>query len=192
MKPRVRILVISRSPKLHPQIPPEGAIQLRVGVEARGGQAPVAEHLLHKVGRGAAARRGRVLELVRGDVFSDILRTGASPDVAPELTAGERAVCLLRAEYGVARRTESFEGFRVAKRNEDMPGGGRKEHRAHLLALAVARDLAGGVSFEGAALLKAAPVEAGDFRDVGAADEEAALALTRSSCAYCQPRRGPL
>jgi len=70
MKPRVRILVISRSPKLHPQIPPEGAIQLRVGVEACGGQAPVAEHLLHKVGRGAAARRGRVLELVRGDVFS--------------------------------------------------------------------------------------------------------------------------
>jgi len=123
---------------------------------------------------------------------SSLLRTGASPDVAPELTAGERAVCLLRAEYGVARRTESFEGFRVAKRNEDMPGGGRKEHRAHLLALAVARDLAGGVSFEGAALLKAAPVEAGDFRDVGAADEEAALALTRSSCAYCQPRRGPL
>ena len=69
-----------------------------MGVAAGGGQALVAKRLLHEVGRRAAVEgvRGvRVAEPVRRDVLFDAGRPGSSPDDAPELTAGERAVRLL-------------------------------------------------------------------------------------------------
>ena len=42
---------------LHPQILPGGVVRPGVGIAARGGQALVAQGLLHEVGRGAAVER---------------------------------------------------------------------------------------------------------------------------------------
>ena len=69
-----------------------------MGVPAGGGEALVAEGLLHEVGRRAAVEGVggvRVADPVRGDVLFDAGRTGSFTDDAPELTAGERAVRLL-------------------------------------------------------------------------------------------------
>ena len=78
-----------------------------MGVAAGGGEALVAERLLHEVSQSAAVERMggvRVPKPVRGDAFR-----GAGPpcglfDDASELRAGEWLVRLLRAKHRVAGR----------------------------------------------------------------------------------------
>ena len=95
-----------------------------MGVAAGGGEALVAKRLLHEVGRGAPVEGVGgvgVAEPVRGNVLFDAGRPGSSPHDPPELTAGERAVRLLRAKHRIAVRAESCERFRMAERDKDIP-----------------------------------------------------------------------
>jgi hypothetical protein len=111
----------------HPQIRPLRAVRPGVGVAAGGGQALVAEGVLHAaVGRVVAwAREAWARRNQWGDVFFDTRRPGGPSDDAPKLAAAEPALCPLRTKHCIAGCAEPFEGFRVAKGNEDIPGGGR-------------------------------------------------------------------
>ena len=88
-----------------------------MGVAAGGGEALVAEGLLHEVGRGAAVKgmRGvRVPEPVRRDVFFDAGVARSLSDDPPQLAAAKRPIGLLRAKHRIAWRPEARTHFLVA------------------------------------------------------------------------------
>ena len=71
-----------------------------MGVAAGGGQALVAEGLLHEVRGGAAVESVRGVGMTKpvgGNVFLDAGITRRFPDNPPELAAAKRPVGLLRA-----------------------------------------------------------------------------------------------